>query len=563
MKKKCKRCGKEFEPQSSHQLYCNQIRKSICSICGKEFEFRCEKDAVMNKCSKCKNLYKKQCKVCGNDFITSSPGKQICDGIHYKTCPVCSKEFIADNKRLYEDYCCSKECANKRRNQAISDVLKMKPVGYNKPKTLYHKVCAFCGKEFDTHQLNKIYCDDKHFKTCVICGTEFEISKDNLYNSAQVCSEVCRQELIIRNKLSKEDADTWSAFVSGPSQWIKNNFDHSPTYYELSQSLPMAISTIQQRLKSAGCEYLVDRYVSTMEQEVIDFIHALDSDIVIEHNNRTIIKPQEIDIYLPEYHVGIECNPTISHNSSKRQWARGFEGVNPSYHRKESEAAEAQGVFLFHLFSYEWIHKNEIMKSMIRNLLHKNERTIYARKCKIREVNNTDTFSFLIDNHRQGYAKSDVSIGLYYEDELVSLMTFVPSRKTIGERDGSWELLRFCSKMNTSVAGGASKLFKYFVDNSTVDNIISFSDTARTRGDLYQTLGFQYIHLSDPGYVWVKLNSDKAYNRVNAQKSNIRHFLKDDTIDLNLSESEIMEAHQYLRVYDCGTKLWEWNRYMT
>ena len=58
-----------------------------------------------------------------------------------------------------------------------------------------------------------------------------------------------------------------------------------------------------------------------------------------------------------------------------------------------------------------------------------------------------------------------------------------------------------------------------------------------------EKLGFTEFRRSDPGYVWVDLYTDRAYNRYNTQKQNIRKFLHDDTIDLSKSEKKIMEEH--------------------
>jgi hypothetical protein len=85
--------------------------------------------------------------------------------------------------------------------------------------------------------------------------------------------------------------------------------------------------------------------------------------------------------------------------------------------------------------------------------------SIYARKCQLREVIDTSIVrKFLNDNHIQGYSHSSIKIGLYYEDELVSLMIFGKKRKNM-------ELIRFCNKLNTNVIGGSSKLFKHFTKN--------------------------------------------------------------------------------------------------
>ena len=135
-------------------------------------------------------------------------------------------------------------------------------------------------------------------------------------------------------------------------------------------------------------------------------------------------------------------------------------------------------------------------------------------------------------------------------------------RSTIGTSKENlsdcYELVRFCSKRNTSVVGAASKLFKHFLKSYHPKKVRSFSDRAHTSGRLYKTLGFSEVRRSDPGYVWVNLYNDKAYHRVNAQKHNLKKFLNDDNIDLSQTESEIMIAHNFVQVFDSGTITWEW-----
>ena len=173
-----------------------------------------------------------------------------------------------------------------------------------------------------------------------------------------------------------------------------------------------------------------------------------------------------------------------------------------------------------------------------------------------------EAYTFLSHNHRQGGVHSAVRYGLYYDGELVSLMTFGKMRNTlgIGKEDLSdcWELVRFCNKLNTSVVGAASKLFKHFVKTHLPNRVRSFSDRAHTKGNLYATLGFNQVTISRPGYVWVDLDTDMSYSRVHAQKHNLKKFLGDDTIDLTKSERQIMEEHGFVQVFDSGTITWEW-----
>lgn len=100
---------------------------------------------------------------------------------------------------------------------------------------------------------------------------------------------------------------------------------------------------------------------------------------------------------------------------------------------------------------------------------------------------------------------SSVRLGLITnDDKLVSVMTFNKIRKGIGnlnsDTDNTRELSRFCNLKYSSVVGGASKLFKYFITHYQYDKIVSFSDVAHTKGSLYSILGFSCINQSSPEY---------------------------------------------------------------
>lgn len=71
-------------------------------------------------------------------------------------------------------------------------------------------------------------------------------------------------------------------------------------------------------------------------------------------------------------------------------------------------------------------------------------------------VKTKDKTKFLNENHIQGMVGSSVNIGLYYNNELVSLMTFGKKRLALGNKKSNndeYELIRFCNKLNTSVVG--------------------------------------------------------------------------------------------------------------
>lgn len=177
---------------------------------------------------------------------------------------------------------------------------------------------------------------------------------------------------------------------------------------------------------------------------------------------------------------------------------------------------------------------------------------IFARKCKVALIDAKQANDFLESNHIQGSCQSKYRYGLYYNDELVSVMTFGKSRFS----DNEFELLRFCNKLYTNVIGGASKLFKHFLkDHSEITNIVSYADRRWSIGNLYEKLGFVRCSISEPSYYYIT-NSNVRQNRMNFQK----HKLVAEGFDPNKTEHEIMLERKIYRIYDCGTIKYIFNK---
>lgn len=356
--------------------------------------------------------------------------------------------------------------------------------------------------------------------------------------------------------------EKFEQFKTDPRHYVLSNYDRKPTYIELSDDLGVCDTTISYYV----CKYDIKDVVqvnssfSQMENEVLDILYKYFDKSEIVCHSRKLIPPHEIDIYIPKLHLGFECNPSCTHNSDI-----GFiyadNILHYKYHMNKTEACSAAGIRLFHIFGYDWINHKDIIVSMIHNAIGVTPRRVYGRQTTIQDVDFKIASQFLIDNHRQGYTMSKIRLGLYYNDSLVMLMTFGKLRDIQGRiaDEDTWELVRCCALKDTVVLGGASKLFKYFCNKYNPDKVVSFSDRATTSGKLYETLGFQKISISDPGYVWVNLETEKYFKRVNCQKKNLPKLFNDDTIDIsNRTEVDIMCEHGYGRVFDCGVIRWEY-----
>ncbi len=281
---------------------------------------------------------------------------------------------------------------------------------------------------------------------------------------------------------------------------------------------------------------------SHMENDLFNFISSIYNGSILRGYKGIT---SELDIYLPELKIAFEFNGLFWHSSYFK---------DRKYHLNKTLDCEKNGVSLIHIWEDDWIYKNEIVKSIITNKLGKSKK-IGARKCSISEVGNKECREFLESNHIQGFLGSKIKIGLYYGGELVSLMTFGGLRKPLGQssKNNEYELLRFCNKINYTIVGGASKLFKYFIKNYSPNKVISYSDSSRGKGDLYKNLEFSFVSNSTPNYYYI----------INGIRKHRFNFRKDILIksgeDPNLSEPKIMENRGIHRIFDCGSKKWEWS----
>lgn len=287
---------------------------------------------------------------------------------------------------------------------------------------------------------------------------------------------------------------------------------------------------------------------SKPEKELQEYIKSLIYEDEIIFNNRKLIKGYEIDIFIPKYNLAIEFNGLKWHSENM--------GKLRSYHLMKTEECEKLGIQLIHIFEDEWKYKKDIIKSKLKNILGKNEMKLYARKCDIREVKNQLKNEFLNNNHIQGEDKSKYKYGLYYKDELISLITFGNLRKITGNtsQEGKYELIRFVTKQNYNVVGGFSKLLSHFIKNISPKSIISFADRRYSQGRLYENNGFNFIKNSPPNY-WYMKYYNKREHRYKYRKSELSKLLKN--FNPNISEWENMKLNKYDRIWDCGSKKYE------
>jgi hypothetical protein len=274
------------------------------------------------------------------------------------------------------------------------------------------------------------------------------------------------------------------------------------------------------------------------------FIHDIlkKYNIEFETNVRNLIHPYELDIYIPEKNIAIECNGIYWHCDINKE---------TKYHYDKFIKCREKGIQLISVWEDQIINNAEKIKSILLSKLGVYKERIYARKCIIKEVPSRECNNFIEKYHLQGKTNSSIRLGLYYNNELISVMTFGKGRKCLNSKIG-YELYRYCCKEGFQAIGGASRLFKHFLKVYKPESIESFSSNDISNGNLYEQLGFNEISNSI-GYWYV----DRKMNRYHRYKFT-KYSLVKEGFDSSKTEFEIMNERGFYRIYDSGQTKWLW-----
>jgi hypothetical protein len=297
---------------------------------------------------------------------------------------------------------------------------------------------------------------------------------------------------------------------------------------------------INRRYNKITCPFCHKTNMRGEQTEVYSYIKENYNGTII-YEERNLIKPLQLDIYLPEIKVAIEYCGTIWHSSKY---------INDNnYHRNKLIECESKGVRLITIFSDEWKESKEIVKSRINNILG-NCKAIYARSCEVKQIDNKEALDFCDKYHIQGKGQSYIAYGLLYNNEIVSVMTFSKPMISKSATDYDYELNRFCSKIN--VTGGASKMFKAFIRTQNNKKIVSFCDLRWGTGNVYEKLGMKLLHTTKPNYYYVgNITNWNRKHRFGFTKKTLKERYE---CNLEGTEKEMAESIGLFQIYDCGHK---------
>lgn len=166
----------------------------------------------------------------------------------------------------------------------------------------------------------------------------------------------------------------WDSFLIDANQ-VHDRLYKYPDYFEIKSNAMTKIpiickdhgvfpQTAGKHLKGQGCPICVHK-ISKPEILLQNFIKELGFEV--KCNEKTLIKPYELDIFIPELNKAIEFNGLYYHYSEKY--------FKLGRHAMKSNMCKNQGIRLLHVREELWIRDQEKVKEwVVKFLNHKHDK---------------------------------------------------------------------------------------------------------------------------------------------------------------------------------------------
>ena len=529
--RKCKECGKEFNPKNKNQLYCNGPHFRKCPICGKEYEVKYKQHlnrppvACSYKCraekTKRTSLERYGCTAPGNNPEARAKSRATMTERYGAAYTLQSKELTDKVKSTTKErYGVENAMQNAEINAKAAETDKANHGG----------VRAFNTEDSYRHRKETI--EERY-------GSESELSLSFREKVKQPNIERYGAEHPMMNEdiLAKQQASVLEHYgvmsaLSDPEVREKGKRTMLDKY-----GVDNAMKVEEFVLKAESAKKGTGR----RSQINLAFESQLDT-IGIEYESEKFLDGKWFDIYIPDQNLVIEINPTYTHSAVNHHTHR---AKDPNYHLDKVRIAKNNGLRCIHIF--DWDNWDKIL-GMIDNSTKLN-----ARNCSVITPTKEELDKFLEENHLQGTCRGQsIVFGLEHDGELVEVMTFGTPRYN---KNYDTELLRLCTKSGYMVRGGASKLFSHAIKTNNLGSIISYCDLSKFDGSVYESIGMTKVKDTSPGKIWSYHGKKITSNLLN-QRGFDQLFGTD--YGKGTSNEELMLEHNWLPIYDCGQRVYEY-----
>ena len=231
----------------------------------------------------------------------------------------------------------------------------------------------------DKYNYSKVEYKDNKTKICIVCPIHGEFwqtpSKHLIGRGCPKCGNIKKNQ---GRKISFDEFVNRSKDIHGDKyEYVNTTLNSLHDKVDIiCEKHGIFTQNAYDHLNGHGCP-ACGYNISNAENEIASFIKEALHIENVEQRNKNIIPPYEIDIYLPDYKIGIEYNGLVWHSEKF--------GKDKDYHLNKLNRCNDNDIKLIQIFEDEYIEHKEIIFEKIRHILGKdiNKNKIYARKCDV------------------------------------------------------------------------------------------------------------------------------------------------------------------------------------
>lgn len=289
--------------------------------------------------------------------------------------------------------------------------------------------------------------------------------------------------------------------------------------------------------------------ISKEEREIYEWFKTICPDAV--QCDREILNGKELDMYSPSKKVAIEFNGYYWH-SAKKLMDRGMTYAEAKrYHHDKSSECERAGVRLIHIWDYEWAdeRKRAVLKNIILGATSNLKERYFARNCEVVRYNQDcprwkEINEFFKQNNIQGNRGGKFVYTLEIDGRI--LMAYKFGKPSVGKakRLYEYEMVRGASAPGVQVIGGATKLWKHFIDEVRPNSVVYYIDYNYFNGKSVEQIGLEYV-CSQPGVKNYWFDTGEVKNREPKRHKEIKELVKQEKV---------------LELWNAGTKVYRYTR---
>lgn len=261
--------------------------------------------------------------------------------------------------------------------------------------------------------------------------------------------------------------------------WVcsKNHEPWQTTVYSRTGKIPSSCPTC--------CH---NSYISKFE---VEFYHELIGLglTALQSNRKLLGNRREIDLYLPDFSLGVECNGIYYHNEL---WKK------PAYHEDKFLLSQQKNIILLQIWEDEWNYKKEVVIKEVRKQIQLiTQQLTMLSGYRIITISKSEAEKFIAIHSLQDYHAGNIFLGVQNTDSILhEVIVFSSLGKSLYQISNHVSL--------THLYDHTEVLLEHFMQTYAPSQITVSVPNTSGYHQLYESHNFEIDSLLPPDYLWVK-----------------------------------------------------------